>query len=134
MKYNSKINETLIKNYNINALPRLIILDNTGKKIDTLNSEQILNLNESVILGWFNTFTIPKIYKNTKPKVGDRVNVSNHPHELIFADYSIKSSIYSKGGWICDVCRKSFGYNVPNFCCLLCTFDICDKCFPKYHC
>ena len=134
MKYNSKNNETLINNYNIIALPRLLILDNNGKKIDTLNSEQILNLNENVILGWINKFEIPKIYKMRKPEVGDRANVSNHPHEVIFSDYSIKASRYRKGGWICDVCRKNFNYDVPNFCCLLCTFDICDSCFPKYHC
>ena len=131
LNYNSKNKDFLINNYNIISLPKLIVLNKDGEVIDNLNSQRIQILNENDIQGWKNKFTIPNLYKNKIPELGDKGKISNHQHELIFSSHSMKSG-YGKGGWICDICRKSFEYHVPNFYCSLCGFDVCDVCYNKY--
>ena len=131
--YDSKNRDLFIKKYNIISLPALIILDKDGTLIDSLNKERIINLKEKDIRGWTNRFTIPNMYKSKNPELGDRARISNHPHELIFSNNPMKPG-YGKGGWICDICRKSFEYNRANFFCGLCGFDVCDVCFEKYKC
>jgi hypothetical protein len=133
LNYNSKNKDFLINNYNIISLPKLIVLNKDGQVIDNLNSQRIQILNENDIQGWKNKFIIPNLYKNKVPELGDRGQITNHQHELIFSNYSMKSG-YGKGGWICDICRKSFEYNFPNFYCSLCGFDVCDVCYNKYKC
>jgi len=131
--YDSKNRDLFIKNYNIISLPALIILDKDGTLIDSLNKERIINLKEKDIIGWKNRFIIPNMYKSKNPELGDRARISNHQHELIFSNNSMKPG-YGKSGWICDICRKSFDYNRANFFCGLCGFDVCDVCFDKYKC
>ena len=131
--YDSKNRDLFIKKYNIISLPALIILDKDGTLIDSLNKERIINLKEKDIIGWKNKFIIPNMYKSKNPELGDRARISNHQHELIFSNNSMKPG-YGKSGWICDICRKSFDYNRANFFCGLCGFDVCDVCFDKYKC
>ena len=100
LNYNSKNKDFLINNYNIISLPKLIVLNKDGQVIDNLNSQRIQILNENDILGWKNKFIIPNLYKNKVPELGDRGRITNHQHELIFSNYSMKSG-YGKGGWIC---------------------------------
>ena len=133
LKYDSKNRETLIKKYNIMTIPTLIVLDSYGEVVDILNKERIVNLNENDIIGWNNIFIVPYLYKNKLPELGDIARISNHPHELVFSNHSMKPG-YGKGGWICDVCRKNFTYNVENFFCGECGFDVCDVCFDNYKC
>ena len=114
-------------------MPKLIILDKDGELIEILNKERIMNINENDIIGWSNKFLIVNMHKNKVPELGDRARISNHQHELVFSNHSMKPG-YGKGGWICDICRKSFNYNTSNFFCSLCGFDVCDVCFDKYRC
>ena len=131
--YNSKNRDSFIKQYNIISLPSLIILTKDGELIDCLNEERIIYLNDNDIKGWENKFIIPYTYKNKVPELGDKGRITNHQHELIFSNHSMKPG-YGKGGWICDICRKSFEYNTANFFCSLCGFDVCDVCYDKYRC
>ncbi len=133
LNYDSKSKDLFIEKYNIISLPTLIILDKDGELIDSLNKDRIMNFNETDILGWKNKFIIPNIYKNKIPEIGERAHITKHEHELIFSNYSMKPG-YGKSGWICDVCRKSFSYNTPDYFCSLCSFDVCDVCFDKYKC
>ena len=133
LNFDSKSKDLFIKKYNIISLPILIILDKDGELIDTLNKDRIFNLNESDIIGWKNKFIIPNIYKNKVPELGERANITKHEHELVYSNHSMKPG-YGKGGWICDICRKSFDYNTCNYFCSLCGFDVCDVCFDNYKC
>ena len=54
------------------------------------------------------------MYKDKAPELGDKGRITNHQHELVFSNNSMKPG-YGKSGWICDICRKSFHYNTPNF-------------------
>ena len=131
LKYDSKNRDLFINKYNIIILPTLIVLDNEGELIDILNKERIMEINMNDVEGWKNKFIIPNIYKNKIPELGERGRISNHQHELIYSNYPMKPG-YGKGGWICDICRKSFEYNTTNFFCSLCGFDVCDVCYDKY--
>ena len=133
LNFNSEIRNTFIQQYSIISLPNLIILDKNGLLMDSLNKERIMNLKDNDVLGWKNKFIIPNLYKDKATELGDKGRVSNHQHELIFADHSMKPG-YGKSGWICDICRKSFQYNTPNFFCSLCNFDVCDVCYDRYKC
>ena len=133
LNYNPEVRNIFIQQYNIISLPTLIILDKNGILIDSLNKERIINLNQNDILGWKNKFIIPNLYKDKTTELGDKGRITNHQHELIFSDHSMKPG-YGKSGWICDICRKSFQYNTPNFFCSLCGFDVCDVCYDKYKC
>ena len=133
IKFDSKNRYLFINKFNIILIPTLIVLDKDGKVIDILDKEKIINIKSIDIEGWKNRYFIPNIYKNKIPELGDRGKISNHQHELIFSNHSMKPG-YGKGGWICDICRKSFEYNVNNFFCGLCGFDVCDVCFDKYKC
>ena len=132
-KYDSKNRDLFINKYNIIVLPTLLVLDKEGELIDLLNKERIMNINTIDIEGWKNKFIIPNMYKNKIPELGDRGRISNHQHELVYSNHSMKPG-YGKSGWICDVCRKHFEYNTPNFFCSLCGFDVCDVCYDKYKC
>lgn len=129
--FDSKMNDLLINYFKIISVPRLIVLNNDGITIDTLNNTQIINLTEEIFNGWINVSKIIPIIRSNTPEIGDKLWVTNHSHELIFADYRQKSSGYA-GGWRCDVCDTSFNAEVPNFHCGQCSFDICEKCLPKY--
>ena len=133
LNYDSKNRDLFIKKYNIMSLPKLIILDKEGELIEILNKERIMNINENDIRGWNNKFLIVNMHKVKEPELGDRARITNHQHELVFSNHSMKPG-YGKGGWICDICRKSFNYNTSNFFCSLCGFDVCDVCFDKYRC
>ena len=128
LNYDSKNRDLFIKKYNIMSLPKLIILDKEGELIEILNKERIMNINENDIRGWNNKFLIVNMHKVKEPELGDRARITNHQHELVFSNHSMKPG-YGKGGWICDICRKSFNYNTSNFFCSLCGFDVCDVCF-----
>ena len=131
LKYESKNRDSFINEYNIISLPRILILNKNGVLIDILNKERIQSLNEKDIEGWKNKFIVPNMYKNRLPELGDKTRISNHKHELVFSDNSMKG--YGMSGWICDICRKNFQYTVPNFFCGLCGFDACDVCINKYR-
>ena len=131
LKYESKNREEFINKYNIITLPSMIILNKFGASIDMLNKERIQILNENDIEGWKNKFIIPNIYKSRLPELGDKLKISNHQHELVFSDNLMKG--YGKNGWICDLCKKHFDYNISNFFCALCGFDACDVCINKYR-
>ena len=133
LNFNSNDRDLFIQKYNIIALPTLIVLDKDGDLIDSLNQEKIKKLNGNDIIGWKNKFIIPNMYKDKAPELGDKGRITNHQHELVFSNNSMKPG-YGKSGWICDICRKSFNYNTPNFFCSLCGFDVCDVCYDKYKC
>lgn len=130
--FNSKISDLLINSFNIISLPRLIVLDKEGKKLDALNNKQIININEDIFNKWINLYKIKTLYKAKEPQIGDRLYVSKHEHELVFVDYLQKSPGYSYG-WRCNICNTSFPAKTANFYCADCHFDICDKCLPKYR-
>jgi len=131
LKNESKNRNSFINEYNIISLPSMLILNKNGVLMDILNKERIQSLNEKDIEGWKNKFIVPNMYKNRLPELGDKTRISNHKHELVFSDNSMKG--YGMSGWICDICRKNFQYTVPNFFCGLCGFDACDVCINKYR-
>ena len=133
INYNSKNIDLFIREYNIITLPTLLILDKDGVMLDCLNKERIINLNNNDIIGWNNKFVIPNTYKVKQPELGDKGRITNHPHDLIYSNHPMKPG-YGKSGWICDVCRTSFQYNVTNYFCGICGFDVCDACYDKYKC
>ena len=133
LNFDSKNRDELIKKYNVISLPILIVLDKEGELIDILNKERIINLNENDMIGWKNKIIIPNMYKNKSPELGDRARISNHQHELVYSDNPMKPG-YGKSGWYCDICKKSFPYNTPNYFCGECGYDVCDDCFDKYKC
>ena len=90
LNFNSEIRNTFIQQYNIISLPNLIILDNNGVLIDSLNKERIMNLNDNDVLGWKNKFIIPNLYKDKTPELGDKGRITNHQHDLIFSDHPMK--------------------------------------------
>ena len=65
-------------------------------------------------------------------KIGDKKIISNHPHTLLYCDYSKKSELYRYGDWICNECNDKYSSQYPNFYCNLCLYDICDKCVKKF--
>ena len=129
--FDSKTRDFLINKFNIISLPTLTVLNCYGEIVDILNKERIMNLNENDIIGWNNIFTVPYLYKNKTPELGDVARITKHPHELIYSNHSMKPG-YGKSGWICDVCRKNFNYNTPNYFCGECGYDVCDPCFENY--
>ena len=131
LKYESKNRDSFINAYNIISLPIMIILNKFGVLMDMLNKERIQSLNEKDIEGWKNKFIIVNMYKNKSPELGDKTKISNHKHELVFSDNLMKG--YGMNGWICDLCKKHFQYNISNFFCALCGFDACDECINKYR-
>ena len=131
LKYESKNRDEFINNYNIISLPSMIVLNKFGVPMEMLNKERIQSLNENDIEGWKNKFIIPNMYKNRLPELGDKLRISNHQHELVFSDNLMKA--YGTNGWICDLCKKHFKYNISNFFCSLCGFDACDACITKYR-
>ena len=131
LKYESKNRDGFINAYNIISLPSMIVLNKYGASMDMLNKERIQNINENDIKGWENKFIIPNIYKSRLPELGDKLKISNHQHELVFSDNLMKG--YGMNGWICDLCKKHFQYNISNFFCALCGFDACDVCISKYR-
>jgi len=131
LKYESKNRDEFINNFNIISLPSMIVLNKFGVPMEMLNKEKIQSLNENDIEGWKNKYIIPNMYKNRLPELGDKLRISNHQHELVFSDNSMKG--YGMSGWICDLCKKHFNYNISNFFCSLCGFDACDVCINKYR-
>lgn len=129
--FESEIRNILINKYNIISLPFLLIIDKEGKKIDSLNSQQIFSLNKNTFAGWKNLLAIKKINKEKHYSVGDKGKVSCHPHLLFYVNYLQKSQDYASGNWYCDICRKSFNREVVNFYCDLCSYDLCDSCYEK---
>ena len=70
--------------------------------------------------------------KLSETRVFDEIKyVYTHPHPLSFSDYLTKPDDYGKKGWICDECKTMFAYNIANFCCKKCCYDICDNCYNK---
>ena len=63
--------------------------------------------------------------------IGDKGIVFSHPHSLIYSNYSEKPKVYGKEGWICNECKNKFKYNISNFFCKTCLYDICDFCYEE---
>ena len=63
--------------------------------------------------------------------IGDKGIVFSHPHSLIYSNYSKKPKVYGKEGWICNECKNKFKYNISNFFCKTCLYDICDFCYEE---
>ena len=130
--YESKMREILIEKYNIITVPSLITLDKDGILLDKLNTEKIENLNEHIFKGWENTIMIRNLSsQRRKLELGETIKLSVHHHELIYSNHSMKPG-YGYSGWICDICRKNYKYDVTNFFCPLCGWDLCDICYNKY--
>jgi len=129
--YESKNRQNLISLYNIISLPTLIVLDKDAVLIASLNLERIMNLNESIIRGWINVFTLRNLFKNKTFVLGDVEKLSVHAHELVFSNQSMKPG-YGTSGWICDLCRAHFTAKDCNFFCAICGWDICNACYNKY--
>ena len=129
--FESKTKNNFISKYNIITLPTLIILDKDGKLLDILNYIHIKNLNDNILKGWENQFIVPNLYRLKRPEIGDAVKLSCHQHELVFSTQSMKPG-YGSSGWICDICRGSYNASVSNFFCIICGWDLCDKCYNKY--
>ena len=129
--YESKNRQILISKYNIISIPTLIIIDKDGVLIDSLNMEQIKNLNESDIKGWENKFVVTNLYKNKKLEIGDTCILSVHKHILIYSNNSMKPG-YGNSGWTCDICGRGYSSRDVNFFCPLCGWDLCDICYNKY--
>ena len=129
--YESKNRQILISKYNIISIPTLIIIDKDGVLIDSLNMEQIKNLNESDIKGWENKFVVTNLYKNKKLEIGDTCILSVHKHILTYSNNSMKPG-YGNSGWSCDICGRGYSSRDVNFFCPLCGWDLCDICYNKY--
>ena len=127
-----KIRKNLIDNYSVASLPRLIILDKEGKKVDSLGIEMIMSIDDNYFNGWVNQSNLSKIMiKNNKVSLGDKAISICHQHQLTYADETLKMPEYKGGNWNCDECGKSFKSTVPNFYCAVCGYDICDACYEK---
>ena len=70
--------------------------------------------------------------KNVKFILGEKIKVSCHPHVMTYM---------TSLNWICDgtdlpsgclSVNHSFNSTVPRYRCILCDFDLCDKCVVKY--
>ena len=129
--FESKSRNNFISNYNIISLPCLIILNKDGILLDSLTYERINNLKNDDLKGWENKFIVPKLYKLKKLELGDVVKLSCHSHELVYSNQQMKPG-YGNSGWICDMCRASYKSYITNFFCIICGWDICDKCYNKY--
>ena len=57
------------------------------------------------------------------------IKIENHTHEIKYCTYLEKSSSAYSGGFVCNLCRKSYGQKINCFHCSPCQYDICDKCF-----
>lgn len=125
--------EDLLNDYNVNSIPLLIVFDKEGRKITSLNKVEIININETTFNGWVNeSYEKKQQLRIGKFIIGDKGYSSCHAHNLLYTDYTLKSSGYKVGNWSCDVCGKSFAKTVTCFYCGLCGFDICDACYIKY--
>ena len=129
--FESKSRHNFILSYNIISLPCLIILNKDGILLDSLTCERINNLKNYDLKGWENKFIVPNLYKLKKLEIGDVVKLSCHAHELVYSNQQMKPG-YGNSGWICDMCRASHKSYTTNFFCIICGWDICDKCYNKY--
>lgn len=130
--FNSQVNDLLTKHFNIITVPRLVILDEKGEIIDSMNNNDLENFNGEIFSGWINTDKILKKSKiSNEPQPGDRMWCTRHKHELIFTELEQKSPGYH-GGWWCDICNAKYDGTVPNFHCAKCHFDLCENCVLKY--
>ena len=130
---NADLIEDLLNDFNVNSIPLLLVFDKEGRKITSLNKTEIMSINENTFNGWINeSYEKKQQLRIGKFVIGDKGYSSCHPHNLLYTDYTLKSSGYKVGNWSCDVCGKTFAKTVTCFYCGLCGFDICDACFIKY--
>ena len=128
---NTKRNE-LILSHNVLSVPLLVIIDQDGKKIVSLNKSEIDSIDDNSYSGWVNMSSLnDKLLKIEKYVIGQKGVSICHPHNLIYTDYTLKSPEYRDGSWSCDECGKDFKPNVCNFYCGLCGYDICNACYEK---
>ena len=63
--------------------------------------------------------------------IGQKQNNKNHEHILFYTDYLGKENVYEKGNWSCNICKKYYPRDCPNFYCQICNYDMCIYCFEK---
>lgn len=124
--------EELILSNHVISVPLLIIIDQEGKKIASLNKAEIDNIDDNSYSGWMNMSSLnDKMLKIEKYVIGQKGASICHPHNLIYTDSTLKSPEYKDGSWNCDECGQSFRASVCNFYCGLCGYDICIPCYEK---
>ena len=133
LDYDLPLKEALLDYYNIFDLPCLIFLDKFKNILKVLNSTEILELGPDTLTGLKNTLYYNERLQARGFNFGDLGMISLHPHEMIYTDYTSKTTGYATGNYICDICSKSFNRLVPNFYCGKCGYDCCDDCFIKHR-
>lgn len=124
--------DSLIRKFKIDTVPRLVIINSQALIISELNNSEIINLTEDIFNIWIkkNKASLLSGIK-VRFNIGDKVTLTLHQHGLIFTDYTLKKSEYRTGTWHCDECGKSYGREVKNLYCGLCSYDLCMECYDK---
>ena len=122
--------DTLSGQFKVSGIPRLVILDQTGKVV-------VDNARNDVMRGvvawdkWTgNEVPKPQIDSSVWDdiKSGKPVRHKDHPHDLKYVNYEGKSEVYASGPWGCDICGVTGDPSTKNLHCSLCSFDCCDSC------
>ena len=133
LPFNSEQIDKLIDKYNIIILPCLLLFDKDGKNLESLNNDELEQINLSKIQGWKNIQSLMnKSKKVVKYFIGMEGSIFGHEHILFYSDYLSKSPSYGKRNWFCEICGERHVYTDNNFYCDLCGFNVCDPCYEKH--
>ena len=81
---------------------------------------------------WKNNINIIKNFSlKSSNYLGYSVYITEHKHKLIYTDYLGKSLNYGKKDWLCAICGNKYNYDLNNFYCDLCEYDVCENCYEK---
>ena len=108
---------------NIHKIKKEQSLDLTKSQSTKVSLKQEWKTNINTI----NNFSL----KSSIYNLGYSGNISEHKHRLIYTDYLGKSLKYGKKNWSCGICENKFNYDINNFYCDICEYDVCRDCFEK---